>query len=114
MFTLSIAFGPASAQYQFNFKTKEAADKAYDAVEDAAKKSQPAYITDDHGSRARIANIHGCIMEDLDAANKVRADRWLMEQRTQAKAMQAAHNDPVLKTMAMMANGGGMGFPGRQ
>lgn len=110
MFNLSISFGPAGGMFVLVFKTAEAAEAAYAKVRNPGVIAPGAVveISDNFGHNVRIAlsQIHGAMIEDVDAALKLRADRWVAEQKAQAKAMQSVQNDPQMKAMAMLGPGG--------
>lgn len=108
MHVLSIAIG--SAQWSLHFKTAEAAQSAQKKINPGVNAPGAAVeITDDFGQLFRGAHqhVHGMMVEDFDVANNIRGERWISEQREQAKAMSKAANDPQLKAIHTL-NGGGM------
>lgn len=117
MFSLTVVFGAASTPWVLLYKTKEAADvalTAYRADKTTTFESSDFTATDDFGSTISVkrASIHGILFEDMDLSKMSSIERGLHNARTQAKAEQMAHADPVLKTAAMQRGGNAMLSPG--
>ena len=109
MHVLSIAVG--NAQWALHFKSAETAAAARDKINPGINApGAQVNLVDDYGQTCRLAlqHVHGAMLEDLEVSNGIRAEKWIYEQREQAKAMSRAANDPQLKAIHTL-NGGGMG-----
>jgi len=105
MYLLTIVFGPSPTPWSLLFENPELADKAFADLETATQ-TEKIFISiiDDYGQHASIdvASIHGFMLEDMEKSKLAHIERGLHQARTQAKAQQAATQDPVLKSAAMM------------
>ena len=105
MYLLTIVFGPSPTPWSLLFEKPEAAEEVFYGLE-RAKQTKVEFISiaDEFGQRATIdvASIHGFMLEDMEKSKLAHIERGLHQARTQAKAQQAATQDPVLKSAAMM------------
>jgi hypothetical protein len=102
MYSLSIHFGPNNVVWALLFKEKENAGKVYNAFVDAYAEVSGKTIllgVDDFGQSFAIPSeqINGVLLEDLDLVETARIQRSLADERTKAKFIQAATNDPTIK-----------------
>ena len=105
MYLLTIVFGPSPTPWSLLFEKPELADKTFSNIRDAKKSGDLCVgISDEFGQGAMIdvASIHGFMLEDMEKSKLAHIERGLHQARTQAKAQQAATQDPVLKSAAMM------------
>lgn len=104
MYCVTIALG--NTAWRLMFKTEEAATDAYilSMRPDSPENPMGISIQDDFGQRfsARVASIHGVMLEDLDKAKMANVELFLHQQRVQAMATKAAQADPGLRANAMM------------
>ena len=105
MYLLTVVFGPSPTPWSLLFEKPEAADEIFFSL-GTAKQSKADFISiaDEFGQRATIDvdSIHGFMLEDMEKSKLAHIERGLHQARTQAKAQQAATQDPVLKSAAMM------------
>lgn len=99
MYALTIAFGQPAVIWQLMFKTKEAADKAFETSALANDKNIVATIADDFGqiAQVRVADITGRMLEDMTESAQAHIARALHQQRMQAQAQKAAESDPQIR-----------------
>jgi hypothetical protein len=124
MHMITVSFGSSSCPLLF--KTKEAAEAAWEAittlrfspVESGSMESmrQPnaqyaTRVTDDFGRQVCIWNLNGAIMEDMAVAQEGQIEVGLHQARTQVKANQRGQNDPTLRA-SQLAQGPAMINPG--
>ena len=109
MYLLTVVFGPSPTPWSLLFEKPKLADKAFADLETAKHKALSGIdgvvtISDEFGQHASIdvASIHGFMLEDMEKSKLAHIERGLHQARTQAKAQQAATQDPVLKSAAMM------------
>lgn len=97
MHTLTVVFGPGGG-WEFLFKTKEAADKAYDAFTNKVRPSSEISIEDDYGQRAVFKNAdwHGVMVADMNVSGQVVVERSLHQARMQNQANRQVQTDPTL------------------
>lgn len=107
MHSLSIAFGPTSTMWRLLFKTKESAEKAWDKEWLAEDKA--LVIHDDFGQSLalRTSNVHGVMLEDLDASKLGNLAFNLHNAHMQIDWQNTMRNDAKLRT-AQMAQGPAM------
>lgn len=94
MFALTVVFGPAGG-WEFMFKTKEAADSAYEALQSP---ENVVSVSDDFGQSATFnaASIHGVMIQDMNASGQATVERSLHQARLQNQAQRQAAQDPTL------------------
>ena len=106
MYLLTVVFGPSPTPWSLLFEKPELADKAFADLETVKHRASDGVVTiaDEFGQRTviDIASIHGFMLEDMEKSKLAHIERGLHQARTQAKAQQAATQDPVLKSAAMM------------
>jgi hypothetical protein len=110
---LTICHGPTGTVTQFNYKTREAAEKSQLAIWSGA--DEFSTINDDFNTHAQIkrSSIHSVCLEDADESMNVQIERQLSVARANIKLQNKAANDPSIK----LANSGFAlnhpGAPGR-
>lgn len=99
MYCLSIMFGPGPAGWALFFKTKEAADSAWQHVID----EETISITDDFGHLCCVkrATVHGTMLEDMDQSKLAHIERALHQARTNAETQSRAEADPMIRNAQM-------------
>lgn len=105
MINVTVCIG-ARVNFQFIFKTKDAADAAYKNITDYIHPQNRLTIADDYGNTAnfRAEDISAVVVEDLDKSGDARVERSIYEARLQAKVQTKANADPALRFAA--GNGG--------
>ena len=116
MHVLTISFGPTCTQVPMHFKSEESAESAMTRVKNPGANAPGAIveIVDDFGQKFRgaLMHVHGLFLEDVDVATKLRAERWMSEQRAAVKAQSSLAKDPALRAMAQLNGGMNMMPPG--
>jgi predicted CopG family antitoxin len=105
MYLLTIVFGPSPTPWSLLFEKPEAAEDVFFSLQKSKQEKRDFIdIVDEFGQRTviDIASIHGFMLEDMEKSKLAHIERGLHQARTQAKAQQAATQDPVLKSAAMM------------
>lgn len=110
MHALTIARRSCAVDWQFLFKTEEAAEKAYAAATNQVGvpmiASASIEIKDDFGQRCRVnpSDITGVLLENQEESKLAHVENALHQARTRNTIMQRANSDPALKFA--MGNGG--------
>ena len=116
MHVITISFGPNSTQVPLHFDSVENAEAAMATVKSPGANAPGAVveIVDDFGQKFRgaLMHVHGLFLEDVDVATKLRAERWMSEQRAAVKAQSSLAKDPALRAMAQLNGGMNMMPPG--
>jgi hypothetical protein len=106
MYLLTVIFGPMATQWALLFKTKEAAEKAYDSFSIVPLQTHGPTATfaleDDFGQRIRLssAELRGIMLEDMAASQLAHIERALHQAKMQAKGNKIAQTDPELREAA--------------
>lgn len=101
MYSLTIHFGPNAMVWAFLFKEKEKAEAAELQARAFLHESPGFRIEDDYGQSAsfRREDVHGVLLEDLEATEEARILRSLANARGQAKTFERAKNDPLIRNI---------------
>lgn len=102
MYSLSIHFGSNSIVWALLFKEEEKAGAIYNAYMDFKVSEATSGMligSDDFGQSFAIPmeEVRGILLENLDLLETARIQRSLADERTKAKFIKAATDDPIIK-----------------
>lgn len=103
MFALTLLVGPQGTPWTLIYKTQETAASAQSSYNNTVHADAHSFvISDDFGQSVSIpaSDLHGSMLEDLQQSQLAHIERALHHGRTNAKVMEAAQADPVLKAAA--------------
>ena len=106
MYLLTVVFGPMATQCALLFKTKEAAEKAYESFSIIPLQTHGPTATfrleDDFGQRVCLssADLRGIMLEDMSHSQLAHIERALHQAKMQAKGQKMAQADPELREAA--------------
>ncbi|MFA5897705.1 MAG: hypothetical protein WC829_01200 [Hyphomicrobium sp.] len=100
MFCLNIALGNTS--WRLLFKTEDRARLVYEVISNPVIEN--LILDDDFGQQlcAKVAHIHGFMLEDMDKTKLAHVEMALHQARTQILATKMAQSDQGLRTSSMM------------
>lgn len=101
MFALTLLVGPQGTPWTLMYKTREKIDEHQAFVN--APNPASIKLEDDFGQIVSVntINVHAIMLEDLQQSQLAHIERALHHGRTNAKTMEAAQADPVLKAAAL-------------
>ena len=107
MFSITIAFGPANGMWRFLYRTKEAAEKAWNSIKPKADDDLEFFMGDDFGQEAAIAraSVSGMMLEDMNQSMLANIEMAMHQMRTQAKGQEMAESDAVLRASRARTGG---------